>query len=200
MKYLRKLADGFPIDPILCELEGHPQLWNQHKLRTTLYGPHNTVADIWVRYRPFHELRHVGRVPMIHEFVNEPHESAWYPAIDALPSLRSGIFEIMRYFEVERLGGVLITKIPPGGTVQPHIDRGWHASYYEKIALQLKCAPGQVFCFADGEFECAPGTLYAFDNSQEHWVSNRSDRERITAIICVRRDQRLKPLSASLGD
>ena len=205
MKYLRELARELEVEPVLAELEAHPELWNQYTLRTEGYAPaHNGISDIWVRYRDWAEWAQiaremndasgVGAQQAVARFVGEPHESAWYLAIDVLPSLRTLIFELMRYYEVERLGGVLITRIPPGGEVKPHIDRGWHAGYYEKIAVQLKSAPGQTFCFEDGGFGCEPGTVYAFNNSVEHWVQNPTEVERMTAIICVRRDQRRPPL------
>jgi len=219
MKHLRDLVHGLDVSSILAELEARPDLWNEYTLRTGGYVPvHNAVSDIWVRYRSWtewlairaawvnraRELKDAGNevdeLSAIQQFVGEPHESVWYPAITALPSLRELIFDLMHSFQVERLGGVLITRIPPGGEVKPHIDRGWHASYYEKIAVQLKSAPGQNFCFADGCFECEPGTVYAFDNSFQHWVENKSDQERITCIVCVRRDSALKPLSSGMGD
>lgn len=207
MKYLQPLVYGLEIDPVVAELDTNPQLWNQYTLRTGGCAPvHNAVSDIWVRYRAWVEWERyqvgetVGDVTQLHrtrvaQFVGEEHESVWYPAGYQLVALRSLIFELMRHVEAERLGGVLITRIPPGGKVLPHIDRGWHAGYYEKLAVQLKSAPGQAFCYADGRFECPAGTVYAFDNSQEHWVDNDSDVERQTLIICLRRDQRLPPLS-----
>jgi hypothetical protein len=210
MKHLRPVVYGLDVAPILEELAAHPRLWNQYTLRTTFeYSPHG-VDDIWVRYRPWMEWeslvagKTVGdvtelRTHLIGRFVGEPHESVWYPAIDALPSVRALVFELMRHVEAERLGGVLITRIPAHGEVSPHIDRGWHAEYYEKIAVQLKSAPGQAFCFADGRFECEPGTVYAFDNSFSHWVENPTEEERMTLIICVRRDQRKPPLHSGPG-
>jgi hypothetical protein len=201
MKYLKPLAWGLEVAPILAELDAAPELWNQHTLRTSGAAPaHNAVSDIWVRYRSYQELRSPADLGAIKDYIGQPHESVWYDAIDKLPSLRALIFEICRYFEAERLGGVLITRIPPGGEVKPHIDRGWHATYYEKIAVQLRCAPEQAFHFADGEFRCPAGTVYTFDNNQKHWVSNESTVERITAIICVRRDQRQKRLVEASGD
>lgn len=199
MKYLRKLAElGADIEPIYQELFAANDLWNQHTLRTGYDDSPHQVDDIWVRYRSFDDIVIHGMA--IQDFVGLEHESVWYPGSDRLPLLKDFIFEACRYWQVERLGGVLITRIPPGGSVQPHVDGGWHATYYEKIALQIQSAPGQAFCFEDGEFECEPGTVYAFDNSQKHWVSNRSLVPRITAIICVRRDQRLRPLAHPPGD
>ncbi|HSV90929.1 MAG TPA: aspartyl/asparaginyl beta-hydroxylase domain-containing protein [Nitrospiraceae bacterium] len=206
MKYLRPLVYGLDVSSVVAELDAHPELWNRYTLRTEGYAPaHNGVSDIWIRYRAIDEL-HALRKEYPHpnevvvHFVGEPHESVWYSAIDLLPNLRTLIFDLMRHFEAERLGGVLITRIPPGGEVKPHIDHGWHATTYEKIAVQLKSAPGQTFCYDDGAFECAPGTVYSFNNNETHWVSNGSTVERITCIVCVKRDQRLKPLWCGDGE
>lgn len=210
MRHLQRLATGFQIRHILNELDASPHLWDQHKLRTYGWDTPHAVSDIWVRYRAWQEWEQLqvgsteGDVTQlfserIGRFVGEQHETVNYPAWYALPSLRNAVFDLMHMYEVERLGGVLITRIPPHGEVKPHIDRGWHAGYYEKIALQLKSALGQRFCFADGGFECESGTVYAFDNSFEHWVENPTDHERITCIICVRRDPRLPPLHSGTG-
>lgn len=218
MKHLRPLVYGLSVAPIITELEAHPELWNQHTVRTTFeYSPHK-VDDIWIRYRQWEDLqvllRKHGSIAWpdteaaklhadqeaIRDFVGQEHDSVWYPAIYVLPALRALIFQLMHAYEVERLGGVLITRIPPGGDVRPHVDRGWHAGYYEKIAVQLKSAPGQRFCFADGGFECPPGTAYAFDNSFEHWVENPTACERITCIVCVRRDPLKTPLYSGTGE
>lgn len=204
MKYLRRLVVNCRIRPIVAQLDQYPELWNQHTLRTRYGDSPHAVDDIWVRYRAWKDWSVArksrdmsqpnAQMAAIGDFTGQEHDSVWYPAIDALPVLKSVIFDLMRYFECERLGGVLITRIQPGGHVKPHIDRGWHATYYEKIAIQIKSAPGQAFCYADGEFECEPGTIYSFNNNEEHWVSNKSLVERITCIICVKRDQRLPRL------
>lgn len=204
MRHLQRLATGFVTRHIVRELEASEHLWNQHKLRTYGWDTPHAVSDIWVRYRAWEEWLQTWQAREIYgdaleKFVGEQHETVNYPAWYALPSLRNAIFDLMHMYEVERLGGVLITRIPPKGEVKPHIDGGWHAGYYEKIALQLKSAQGQRFCFADGGFECEPGTVYAFDNSFEHWVENPTDHERITCIICVRRDPRLPPLHSGTG-
>jgi hypothetical protein len=192
MKYLRQLAGPIPVEPIVAELEAHPQLWNRYEMRTGYADSPHQVDDIWVRFRDFNDILIKGMA--LQDFVGTEHESRWYPAIDVLPSLKSLIFETMRYFEVERLGGVLITRIPPGGEVKWHTDSGWHAQHYSKLAVQLKSVLGQAFCFEDGQFECEPGTVYAFDNSVPHRVINPTDQERITLIMCVRTDQRKPPL------
>lgn len=198
MKSLRALRSNLLVGMIRGQLDTHPELWNQHSLRTT--GPaayaHGGVSDIWVRYRDFAEWD-PSDPDGVWPFVSEAHESVWYPAANVLTALKTTIFDLCREYEVERLGGVLITKIPAGGQVAPHIDRGWHATYYEKLALQIAGNVDQAFCFDDGAFRCGSGTLYTFDNSKRHWVLNESREDRITAIICVRRDPRSRSLVES---
>lgn len=179
---LIKLASDVNVAPLLSEILRHHELWNQHRARTNAYGtPHGDISDIWVRYNAFENFD--GDLAKF----NEPHESVWYPAFEALPSIRPIVFDLMRAVEGERLGGVLITKIPAGSKVEPHIDHGWHARYYEKFAVQIMSAPEQAFCF-DGEAHVQrPGDIYTFDNAVTHWVTNDSSIERITMICCIRR-------------
>jgi quercetin dioxygenase-like cupin family protein len=104
----------------------------------------------------------------------------------AIPAVWSLARKVKRHVGAKTLGGVLVTKIPPGGRVEPHVDGGWHASHYDKYAVQLKGNAQQAFCFEDSELRPEPGDLYTFDNSKLHWVTNDSDSERMTLIICLR--------------
>lgn len=182
MSNLIKVASSACVAPLLSEILAHPELWDEHKLRTEAYGsPHANISDIWVRYNDISNF--AGDLQKF----NEPHESVWYPAADKLPSIRPIVFDLMHAVEGERLGGILITKIPPGSKVHPHVDQGWHASYYDKFAVQIMSAPEQAFCFEGEEHRMRPGDVYAFNNGVSHWVVNDSPIDRITLIICIRR-------------
>lgn len=174
-----KIASGLSVNPLLIALQRNPQLWNEHQQRTQMYQ-HSEVSDIWVRYNDFKNFS--GDMA---EF-NKEHDSVWYPSYHLLPQVRDIVFPLMAAVEGERLGGVLITKIPPGGSVKPHVDSGWHAGYYDKYLVQLQSAPGQAFCFDDGHFCSEPGDVYMFDNSVTHWVENNSNVDRISMIVCIR--------------
>jgi hypothetical protein len=164
------------------QLAQHPELWDQFTLRTKEYAAnvHNKISDIWVRYNAWKNYDPENPAPFFLE-----HDSSWYPAYGKLPALRPLIFGLMQVVEGERLGGVLITRIPAGSSVAPHVDLGWHAGYYRKFAIQLKSAPKQLFCFEGESMETKPGEVFEFDNSQKHWVVNDSKRERITLIVCI---------------
>jgi aspartyl/asparaginyl beta-hydroxylase (cupin superfamily) len=83
---------------------------------------------------------------------------------------------------------VLITRIPAGATCRPHVDPGWHARAHDKYAVQITSAPGQAFCFDCERLESRPGDVYWFDNQFTHWVENPTPYERVTMIVCVRKE------------
>lgn len=176
------LDSGLRVSGLINQLAAHPEVWNTHTQRTESYNtPHKAIDDIWVRYNAWENF-HGDRVAF-----NDEHVSSWYPVVGKIPDAWTLTRKVMRRVGGKRLGGVLITRIPPGGEVKPHIDTGWHAGYYEKFAVQIKGASDQAFCFEDGELRPEAGDLYTFDNSRMHWVRNDSQHERITLIICIRR-------------
>jgi hypothetical protein len=170
---IRKLFDGVNVQPILWALQANPHLWNADDARTKpADSPHREIDDIWVRYQ-------------VAPFVEGPHESVWYPAARVLPVKRL-VYALMSDLKGERLGGVLITRIPAGKQCYRHSDPGWHAGYYEKFAVQIQSAPGQEFCFDDEKLEARPGDVYTFDNSYDHWVTNPTPYDRITMIVAIK--------------
>jgi uncharacterized cupin superfamily protein len=179
---IRHIESGLPVSALVEQLDRHPEAWNTHRMRTEAYGtPHNGIDDIWVRYNAWENFHGDPQA------FNAEHVSSWYPVIADIPAAWSLARRVMRRVGGKKLGGVLITRIPPGGEVKPHIDHGWHAGHYEKFAVQVKGNKDQAFCFDDAELRPEPGDLYTFDNSFRHWVKNDSDSERITLIICIRR-------------
>jgi hypothetical protein len=177
---IRHLAAGFDVSQAVKQIQEHPEVWNTHRARTESYGtPHNGVSDIWVRYNDW--TNYTGDW----DAYNDPHESVWFPVIHTLPAVWSLVRKVKRYVGGE-LGGVLITKVPPGGQVAPHVDGGWHAGHYTKYAVQLQGNQDQEFWFEDSQLRPEPGDLYTFDNSKLHAVYNRSDSDRMTLIICIR--------------
>lgn len=171
---IRKVCEGMNVAPLWWALAEHPELWDQTPDRTTPAGsPHHGLSDIYVRYSDKSPLD------------RENHDSVWYPAAAVLP-VRDLIFELMSNVRAERLGGVLITKIPAGKECKPHHDGGWHAGYYQKFGIQIASAPGQRFCFEGESLETKPGDVFWFDNSHTHWVTNDTPHDRITLIVTLK--------------
>jgi hypothetical protein len=175
-----KCGFSIAVELLAAALEDHPA-WDRHTPRQEQYV-HAAMSDIWLRYNAW-ENYHGSLQEMAQE-----HESVWYPAAFELPAARMAVNDLLRHLPPVELGMVLITKIPAGKMVAPHIDGGWHATHYnDKYGIQIKGNQQQSFDFVHHTLSTEPGEVFWFDNSQEHCVMNGSDEERITMIVCTRR-------------
>ena len=157
-------------------LTENPDLFGRYDWRKEKYA-HTDMRDIWVRYN---NPKEIG------DTFNDEHSSIWYPVINDIPEVLSICAQLMELTFGERLGGVLITKLPPGGKIKRHIDGGWHAEYYEKFFVPIQNPKGAKFCWNDVVLEPDAGEVYEFDNSVEHWVENDSEEDRIAMIVCIK--------------
>lgn len=178
MENMLKVCDNVDVLPLLTELHTHKELWNSIPARTeNKNSPHYGADDIWVRYNDPSNLA-AG---------DTPHFAVWYPAYHKLPALRSIIFPLMARFSATQLGGILITRIPPGGSIKPHVDSGWHPAHYPlKLYVVLKGNDKCVNRVGEDRVAMRTGEVWYFDNMVEHAVVNGGDEERITLIICLR--------------
>lgn len=179
MDNILTLASGINVMHLQLQLKRNPQLWNTRTERTqSPESPHREVSDIWLRYSggAFEDSR-------------KPHESVWFDSADLLSEVKKHARHVMTLVQGDALGGILITRIPPGGKVYPHVDGGWNAETFDKFALQIASHQQQAFCYADGQHVTMPGDLYWFNNQESHWVINDSPVERITMIVCVKLDK-----------
>ncbi len=175
MSVFLKIKD-VDVSQAVSQIDSHPELWNQYGYRKNM-TPHNEMSDIWVRYN---DIKNMG------PGFNDEHDPVWYPAYEALPALKEIIFPLMSEVEGERLGGVLITRIPSGCDIKPHVDRGWHVDYYDKFYVSLRSEPGANFYCGDEVLNPKAGEVWRFDNRALHWVENRSSADRMTLIVCIR--------------
>ena len=154
-------------------------LWGEYPQRCGEGSPHAEVTDIWARFKDPEECLRTGDWS---SFVGE-HESTW---LKDIPGVKEISQSLMGFTKGEQLGGVLITKIEPGKGVLPHIDNGWHASFYDKYLVSIKGSEGARFCFDEGYIEPKNGEVYAFRNDVMHWVENNSNESRIAMIVCIK--------------
>jgi quercetin dioxygenase-like cupin family protein len=174
---IERIATGLPVTPIHWALQSNSHLWNENTGRTEdPSSPHHSLDDIWARYGDPARSKD-----------GQPHDAFWYPAADLL-GVKAMCHDLMRAVDGVELGGVLITRIKPGKSVRPHTDPGWHARRYEKYGVQITSAPGQRFCFNNEALETRPGDVFWFRNDVVHWVTNPTNYERITMIVCIRKE------------
>ena len=181
-----RIATDFDVVPLQVALKRQPKLFGKFNLRAEGYSsPHSKMTDIWVRYND------ATKYLEAQDFTgfNDEHDSVWYPSYYSLPQIRDIVFKLMALVEGERLGAVLITKLPPGGRIEKHVDSSWHAGYYDKYYIPIQNAEGSTFNFEDGVIAPKLGEVYWFDNSVTHWVENNSDEDRISLIICIKSDK-----------
>lgn len=177
MPNISSLERTFEVAAARAEL-ADPAVWDRYRWRTDHpQSPHREVSDIWMRYNA---IEHLG--PRF----NEEHTAVWYPIAEQLPYTKRLAEEMFATVSGVQLGGVLVTKIPAGRQVYPHVDRGWHAGYYQKFAIQIAGHKDQAFCFENESLSALSGEAYEFRNDVPHWVVNPSPEDRITLIVCVR--------------
>lgn len=181
MKHLLPLGQ-IDTTQALLQIKQNPQLWDQHRERTWFpESPHYGVNDIWVRGRDWKHLNQDWR-----EFYDAPYDSVWHPPAAVLPAVKEICFQLMALTRGEKLGVVLVTRIPPGGQVKPHNDAGsYNSDCFEKYCVQLASHPEQAFCYEDGSYSAMPGEVYWFRNTVPHWVVNPTPVERISLIVSI---------------
>jgi hypothetical protein len=169
---------------LLQQLEENPQLWNEHPERKDWDGsPHAMMSDIWVRFRPKDELTETKHYA-------EPHIPAWYHSRHLLTEVERISLDLLALTRGVQLGGVLITKIPPKGRIYPHDDKGrWHPEFFNyKLYIPLK-SNEKCLNHCNGETVIMKvGDVWFFDNLKVHSVENNGDDDRITLIVCIRRE------------
>lgn len=180
---LTLIEQNIPVENLLKELEANPQLWREYTYRSDAPNtPHAKVADIWLRYNDLNKFAPSQMSEMMSE-----HDSLWYEAIDKLPSFKAVAHMLMSSLQGERLGGILISKLPAGAAIAAHIDTEWHSCYYKKFHLVLKGKGSTIY--SGHEFITnKPGDLFHLDSSQAHGVVNAGEEDRIVLIVCIRQD------------
>jgi quercetin dioxygenase-like cupin family protein len=183
LRNFQHIASGIDVVPLLHALQRRPELWNKNPLRTTFQGtPHVNVDDILIR---FNDAEPYARTANPATIMDE-HESIWHPATWELPQVRGLIFPLLARVEGERLGRCIITRVPPGGRINPHVDSGSHAAYYERYHIVLQGLPGSIFRCGQEVVQMLSGQVWWFDNGIEHEVINNSADDRVHLIVDIR--------------
>lgn len=180
-----QVARGIDGLPLLGEVLRQPELWDKNPCRLSRRGPHHETQDMFLRYRDETKYRESGDWS---GFADE-HISIWNKTIDYLPSARRLIFDLMAAVQGEILGGVFLYKVEPGKQIYPHIDRGWHAEYYDKFNICLASNPQTAFFYEGDAMVQAAGDVHWFRNDVNHWVRNDGTTDHIVLTVCIGLDR-----------
>lgn len=167
------------ISALLSSLMQQEELWNQYTLRTSYQGSaHSEVSDIWLRFNDFAKYKE-GEYGLIFGDCS----SINYPAWEKLPEVQKLIEELMCKVNAKELGRVIITRMPSGAKIIPHVDEGKYAELYNRYHIILQNEQGSIFRCGNEVICMKTGDVYWFNTSLEHEVINNSDNERITLIV-----------------
>lgn len=179
MKYFQKIADNVHTIDILHTIQRKDWLWNQNTLRTKHPGTaHREVSDIWIWFNDVINT----------EAVIDDKEVISYPAWTEIPGIRHLVFALMRQVEATRLGRVIITKLPPGKSITPHVDQGAPATYYTRYQIALQSLPGAIFQIGDEAVNFRTGEIWYINNRVKHSIINNSSDDRIIMIVDLKVD------------
>ncbi len=181
MRHFRLIDEGLPVADVLEQIDRHPDLWGRHPERIVVPGsPHAQSSDIWLRFRPQSELQEPADY-------GAPHFAEFYPAWSDLPALHPLVFDVMRTVQATYLGGILITRIPAGAAILPHVDSGWHPETMDtKAYIVLRANDGCINYCGNESVVMRAGEAWTFRNDVVHSVENHGDTERIAVIATMR--------------
>ncbi len=178
MRHFLNIAHDVDCLPALHAIALNPDLWNENTLRTAHPGTaHSQVSDIWCWFNP---------IPDDVTAVIDDREVIPYRAWTVIPQLRPLVFDLMRRVEGTRLGRVIVTRLPPGKTITPHVDGGAPAEFFTRYQIMLHARPGVLFHCGDETLMAKTGDAFLFNNQQLHSVVNNSDDDRIVLICDIR--------------
>lgn len=180
MRYFERVDGDIDVSSLSQQLSESADLWGHHSFRLQESGPFYGTSDIWVRYRDEAELTEPAKY-------RDQHFSKFWPAWELLPAVQPIVWRLMRVVQATNLGGILITRIPAGGRVKPHHDRGgWHAEFYSrKIYVPIQTNPHCENICEDESVTMGTGDAWWFDNQVTHSVENRGKEDRVTLIVCM---------------
>lgn len=183
MKHFYKVASGVLVQPLAHAIARQPWLWDRNTFRTKFPNtPHSEVSDIWLRFSDSDKCDTTDRV------IGDDHP-IWHDAASSLPQAQSLVLDIMRAVGGYALDRLLITRLRPGGRINPHADKD--GSYVDDLTRSryhcvIQGLPGSVYKTGDEEVEMRTGEVWWFNPWEIHSVYNGSSDDRIHLLIDVR--------------
>ncbi len=174
MRNFLKIAEGVDVTPALNALMEH-DLWNENTLRTQHPGTaHFDVDDIWLMFNDTDG-----------EIVNDI-QVIPYRAWDILKPIRQMVLDLIRRVDGVQLGRAIVTRLPPGGIITPHVDQGAPATFYSRYQIVLQSLPGALFKIGEEVVNFRGGEVWRINNREEHSVINNSADDRIVVVVDIK--------------
>ncbi len=129
-------------------------------LRGPMLAAHRTLADLWFET-----------------------QCVTYDNMQLFPTIQDFIEQWMEKLNLNTLGRVMLTRLPPYHAIYPHIDEGPVPKMYKRYNLVVWCGFENLY-FVDGQAQrMTMGQMWCVDVTKLHSVYNRSALERIHLIM-----------------
>jgi hypothetical protein len=191
LRNFRLVASGIDPEPLLRELSRHPKAWS-FDTEWTEKKDRNKVAiykeNIVLRYATIGIDAGTGGLILWEAQRDRDHwNRPWFEVFreTAMPLVRA----VRDAVDAEHIGHIIISRLPPGGTIGTHIDVvPDHPAlpYWQRYQVPLWGNPGIVFRCGEEEADLVPGNAYWFNARLPHSVHNRSNQNRISMILDIR--------------
>jgi GNAT superfamily N-acetyltransferase len=170
------VAADIDVGPVRQALLASPGLWHRRTLRQDFPGsPHAETQAIWLRApadlsdiaASFHDLNPVD-----------------YPEYDEIPGVRALVGAIAAAVGAQRVGRVLLVRLPAGALVEEHSDQGAYSDRFDRFHCCIQDGDAKLV-IAGEDYHLADGALAWVNHKLPHAAAGGSS-DRIHLIVdCV---------------
>ncbi len=125
--------------------------------------------------------RHIDDLAILHQQI----ECEDYPAMEVMLETRELVSEIFVHAKGEKLGRVILAKLPPNAVVHPHADEGLVPETYLRYHAIINSGFGSWFLAGRHAMNLITGQVCLVNVRLQHAVVNLSDEDRIHLIVDV---------------
>lgn len=98
-------------------------------------------------------------------------------------SVREEVSSAMFFMRAERIGAVMVNKLPPGASIPEHTDVNVNSMYYHRFHLVVETNDDVVTTVGGEEFKMNVGELWLFDYTKPHSFVNNGSTDRIHIVF-----------------
>ena len=173
-----RISGNHDIRDIRQEIISQPELWSVNTTRQRKIAVQRETESIFLR---------TARKPnTADESIDDILESETTRLAEHFPATLRWIEDIAAK-RGRPLGRALLAKLPPGGRVYPHVDRGAYYAERDRFHLVICSSAGSHMTCGDHEVMMQEGELWWFDNKKPHAALNPSTDPRIHLIFDLSR-------------
>jgi hypothetical protein len=184
MKYFRQVMSGIDVQPLLAQIEGHPELWSRTGAWTD--GKQSVLAKMETGLAAKRiELRYNTTPAGLPKHPKHWNRAAWPILTEATKLIAALQFALGG---IEMLGRCIISRMAPGEVIAPHTHEVQFGlpPIFETYQIPLQVDRGVRFYCGYEDCYMEPGTAWTFPNQVEHTVHNGSYRDRISMMVDIR--------------